>query len=100
MEIISYSGLAKSCYLEALHFARIGNFAQADEKIKEGDENFVQAHHGHGGLLQEEMDVQEPRISLLMTHAEDQLMGAEMSKTFIMELMELYKNLKKQVPGL
>ena len=99
MEIISYSGLAKSCYLEALHFAKTGDFLQADEKIKEGDKSFVQAHYGHGGLLQEEMEVQEPRISLLMTHAEDQLMGAEMSKTFIMELMDLYKNQKKETSG-
>ena len=49
--------------------------------------------------MQEEMEVQEPRISLLMTHAEDQLMGAEMSKTFIMELMDLYKNQKKETSG-
>lgn len=92
MMIISYSGFAKSCYMEALHLAKTGKFSQADEKIKEGDENFVEAHHGHGELLQEEMEIQEPRVSLLMTHAEDQLMGAEITKTFTLELIDLYKD--------
>ena len=37
------------------------------------------------------MSTEEPQISLLMTHAEDQLMGAEMLRTVITELIELYK---------
>lgn len=99
MNIITYSGVAKSFYMEALALAKKGDFAASDEKMRKGDENFVQAHHGHGDLLQEEMEVEEPRISLLMCHAEDQLMGAEMLKTVIMELIEIYKDRKGQNHG-
>lgn len=94
MGIITYSGMAKSCYMEALYLAKQGDFSGADEKIKEGDASFVEAHHGHGALLQEEMSTEEPQISLLMTHAEDQLMGAEMLKIVILELIEIYKDKK------
>lgn len=91
MGIITYSGMAKSCYMQALYLAKEGKFSESDEKIKEGDDSFVEAHHGHGDLLQLEMSTEEPQISLLMTHAEDQLMGAEMLKLVIVELIEIYK---------
>lgn len=40
------------------------------------------------------MNTEEPQISLLMTHAEDQLMAAETLKTVILELIELYRERK------
>ena len=95
MVLITYSGMAKSCYMEALALAKQGKFAEADEKIAEGDENFVQAHHGHGELLSEEMSKKEPQTSLLMTHAEDQLMGAETLKLVILELINIYRKMEE-----
>lgn len=92
MSIITYAGMAKSCYMEALYLAKEGKFLESDEKLREGDENSVQAHHGHGEILQKEMSTEEPQISLLMAHAEDQLMGAEMLKLVIKELIEIYKH--------
>ena len=94
MILITYSGMAKSCYMEALALAKQGKFKEADQKIQEGDENFVQAHHGHGELLQEEMSTEESQTSLLMTHAEDQLMGAETLKMLILELIDIYKKME------
>lgn len=94
MGVITYSGMAKSCYMEALALAKQEKFAEADEKINEGGEHFVEAHNGHMDVLQEEMNTEEPQISLLMTHAEDQLMAAETLKTVILELIELYRERK------
>lgn len=94
MILITFSGMAKSCYMEALALAKQGKFAEAEAKISEGDDNFVEAHHGHGALLSEEMSTEEPQTSLLMTHAEDQLMGAEALKTVVLELIEIYKKLE------
>ncbi|MDE7310019.1 MAG: PTS lactose/cellobiose transporter subunit IIA [Eubacterium sp.] len=91
MQVITYSGMAKSCYMEALALAKQGKMQESDEKMEEGSGHFVEAHHGHMDVLQEEMSTEEPQISLLMTHAEDQLMGAEMLKTVIAELIEIYK---------
>lgn len=91
MLIISYAGMAKSCYMEALQLAKQGSFAEAEEKLAEGDQNFTEAHNGHFDLLQAEMSTGEPQICLLLTHAEDQLMSAETLKTLILELIELRK---------
>ncbi|MDO4473194.1 MAG: PTS lactose/cellobiose transporter subunit IIA [Eubacteriales bacterium] len=95
MKVITYSGMAKSCYLEALSLAKQGDFVEAEKKIEEGNKSFVEAHDGHMDVLQEEMASLEPQISLLMTHAEDQLMSAETIKIVIMELIELYKEKKE-----
>ena len=94
MEVITYSGMAKSCYMEALALAKEGKFSEADKKIVEGEEHFVGAHNGHMDVLQEEISTEEPQISLLMTHAEDQLMAAETLKIVIAELIELYRERK------
>ncbi len=94
MILITYSGMAKSCYMEAMALAKQGKFEEADAKITEGDGYFVEAHHGHGELLQEEMSTEESQASLLMTHAEDQLMGAESLKIVILELIDIYKKLE------
>lgn len=94
MTVITYSGMAKSCYMEALELAKQGKFAESDEKMNEGSGHFLEAHHGHADVLAEEMSKEEPQISLLMTHAEDQLMGAETLKIVILELIELYKEKK------
>lgn len=91
MLIISYAGMSKSCYLEALQLAKQGKFDEAEEKMAEGDQNFTEAHNGHFDLLQSEMSTGEPQICLLLTHAEDQLMASETLKTLIIELMELYR---------
>lgn len=94
MEVITYSGMAKSCYMEALALAKQGDFSEADKKIEEGGAHFVEAHNGHMDVLQEEVNTEEPQISLLMTHAEDQLMSAETLKIVVLELIEIYREKK------
>ena len=103
MYIVTYAGTAKSCYMNGLSEAKKGNFEKAHELLKEGD-NIVchcagqavqgganQAHQSHIGVLEEEVTSLTPQISLLMCHAEDQIMGAETLKTVIIELIELYQ---------
>ncbi len=94
MEMISYAGMAKSCYLEALSQAKKGDFDGCAARLQDGDKNFIEAHHAHFDVLHQEVETREPQISLLMTHAEDQLMGAEMMKTLIVEIIDLYKEKK------
>lgn len=91
MYIVIYAGTAKSCYMNGLSEAKKGNFEKAHELLKEGDNNMAQAHQSHIGVLEEEVTSLTPQISLLMCHAEDQIMGAETLKTVIIELIELYQ---------
>ncbi len=93
-EIISAVGTARSCYIESIQKAKEGKFDEAEQLIKEGDEMFVQGHHAHAGLLQIEAENgQGSAVSLIILHAEDQLMSAEGFKTIALEFIELYKRL-------
>ena len=91
MGIITYAGLAKSDYLMALKEYKEGRKEESVKKLEEGSNEFAKAHECHGSILSDEMQTLEPQISLLLTHAEDQLMGAEIIRILVEELIELYK---------
>lgn len=90
MQIVTYAGCAKSCYMQALQEAKKGNWEFVEPKIKEGEQNYRQAHEAHGEILMEEVNTLVPQISLLMSHAEDQIMSAELVRVLVEELIELY----------
>lgn len=89
-QIISAVGTARSSYIEAIQEAKKGNFEGAEKLIAEGDEVFVEGHDAHAKLLQEEANGNSV-VSLLILHAEDQLMSAEGFKTIACEFIEVYK---------
>ncbi len=95
-QIISAVGTARSSYIEAIQKAKEGDFEGAEQLIKEGDEMFIEGHHAHAGLLQLEADNgQGSVVSLIIMHAEDQLMSAEGFKTVALEFIDLYKRIAK-----
>ncbi|MBQ6975855.1 MAG: PTS lactose/cellobiose transporter subunit IIA [Selenomonadaceae bacterium] len=95
-QIISAVGTARSCYIEAIQKAKEGDFEGAEKLVKEGDEMFIEGHHAHAGLLQIEADNgQGSAVSLIILHAEDQLMSAESFKILALEFIELYKRIVK-----
>jgi PTS system cellobiose-specific IIA component len=94
-QIISAVGTARSCYIEAIQAAKHGQFARAEALIAEGDEAFVEGHDAHAGLLtQEAKDGPDSTLSLLILHAEDQLMSAEGFKTIALEFIDAYKRIE------
>ncbi len=90
MEIISYAGCAKSCYMNALQHYKKGKDKAGNDCIAEGDKAMLVAHKSHASLLSVEMNQQEPQASLLLMHAEDQLMHAETIKILAEELKDVY----------
>lgn len=96
MQIVTYAGCAKSCYMQALQEAKKGNWELVEPRIKEGEQFYRQAHEGHGEVLLEEVNTLEPQITLLMSHAEDQIMSAELVRVLVEELIEIYTNYKNQ----
>jgi len=95
-QIISAVGAARSSYIEAIQKAKEGDFDGAAQLIKEGDEMFIEGHHAHAGLLKiESENGQGSAVSLIIMHAEDQLMSAEGFKTIALEFIDLYKRLTK-----
>ena len=91
-QIISAVGTARSCYIEAIAKAKAGDYEAAQERIKEGDENLALGHDAHAGLLQKEAKG-ENTVSLLILHAEDQLMSAEGFKIIAQEFIDVYQRL-------
>lgn len=94
MEIITYAGMAKSCYIEALQLFKQCKYEESYAKMEEGEKSFATAHGAHLETLSDEMRTQEPQITLLLTHAEDQLMGAETIKLLVQENIDTYKEMR------
>lgn len=89
--IISHVGNAKSCYIEAIHLAQDGNYEAAENKLKEGEVSFIEGHHAHANLIQKEAAGTPTMVTLLLVHAEDQLMTAETVCTLAKEFIKLHK---------
>lgn len=94
-QIIAAAGSARSSYVEALQAAKAGNYEEAEEMIKQGDDAFVEAHHVHAELIQKFASGEEIGANILLIHAEDQVMSAEVLKIMATEFIELYKKLDK-----
>ena len=84
MQVITYAGMAKSSYLEALKYYRENDQTAYEQSLSNGDESFTQAHEAHLQLLQQEMNTQEPQITMLMS--------AETIKTLIQEIILLIES--------
>ncbi|WP_335621844.1 PTS lactose/cellobiose transporter subunit IIA [Clostridium isatidis] len=94
-KLISNVGEAKSLLMEALELARNDNFEAADDKIKEANKFLSEGHHSHFSLIQKEADGEQLPFSLILMHAEDQLMTTESLKLLVEELIFMYKKHSK-----
>ena len=92
-EIISNVGMAKSLAIEALRVVRSGNYAEGEERLSEAAKYLTEGHHAHTSLIQKEA-AGEKTESLMLMHAEDQMMSAEVIKSLAEEMIEMYKVLK------
>ena len=94
LEIISNVGSARSHYIEAIRHAKQKNFEKAYSSIKNGVEAFRKGHNIHSQLIfNEAADIDDNGFSLILVHAEDQLMSAEGFKIIATEFVDLYKML-------
>lgn len=95
-EIISNVGMAKSLAVEALRDVREGNYDVAEEKMKEASDYLVKGHHAHTSLIQQEASGEKVEFSLIIMHAEDQMMAAETIKSMAEEMIEMFKQLNNK----
>ena len=95
-QIIASVGAAKSLYVEAMYASRVGNFEESEKKIKEGDKIYAEAHGHHFELVQEEAKGTDLPFSLMLMHAEDQLLNTETIKIMAIEIVELRRSINKE----
>lgn len=92
-QIISSAGMAKNSFIEAMKEAKKGDFEKAKTCINEGESYFAQGHSIHAKLIQQEAGDEQVIPSLLLLHAEDQLMSVETCKIIANELIETYERI-------
>ena len=107
-QIITYVGTARTHFINAIHCAKEGKYDEAAELIKQGDEAFSLGHNVHADLLAMDMNGEiinesdetnkfsSSGGSMLLMHAEDQLMSAESFRILAEEFIELYKRMDEK----
>ena len=90
-QLIANSGAAKSSFVEAIQLAKKGFFEDANAKLVEAEEAFVEAHKIHAELIQKEAGGEKTESSLLFMHAEDHMASTEIVQLLAQELIELYR---------
>lgn len=95
-EIISNVGMGKSLAIEAIREARKGNYEEANKKIEEAKEFLLQGHHSYTSLIQKEAAGEKLEFSLIIMHAEDQLISAETIKDLAIEIIEMHEDLSSK----
>jgi len=89
--LITHSGDARSSAMEAISFAKKGEFDQAEESLRNATEKLGEAHKAQTQLIQGEAQGNKTEFSLLLIHAQDHLMNAMTVKDLATEIVELYK---------
>lgn len=92
-EIITNVGSARSSYIEAIQNAKTKDFEAAKECMQQGKAFFLEGHRAHSKLIQQEASGEKAEFSLLLIHAEDQLMSAEGFEILAKEFIDVYQEM-------
>lgn len=93
LELITHAGMGRSESYAALQSAKAGDFAEAAAHLAESERELGAAHTAQTRLLAGEAQGVGMSPSLLLVHAQDQLMTAISERTLIGELIEMYRRL-------
>lgn len=93
-QIVSAVGGAKSMYVEAINLVKEGKTEEAREKMKEGRELYMESHTHHFSLIQKEANGEDVPFSLILMHAEDQMLSTEVVELMASEIIEMYEKMK------
>lgn len=86
-------GSSRSSYIEAIQKAKAGDFEGAEACMEAGQQEFLKGHEAHFELIQKEAQGVQVGGSLILVHAEDQLMSAEGFKIIAEEMIAAYKRI-------
>lgn len=94
-DLISNVGTAKSLIMEAIIESREGDIEKARALMEESEQYILNGHKSHFDVIQKEADGEKVEISLILMHAEDQMITTMMLKDIANELInmnEKYRN--------
>lgn len=87
--LIADAGQARSLAFEALSMAKKGDFAAADDLMKQAQGAFLAAHECQTGLLVKEANGEHTPVNVMLVHAQDHLMTSMLAQELIAEIIEL-----------
>lgn len=93
MQLILYSGNAKSLAMEAIAAAKTHQAGLAQEKLNEANEAIIQAHKIQTQMLTKEAQGAHLLVDLLTVHSQDHLMTAISFIDLAQEIVFLYNRL-------
>lgn len=99
MNLLNYSGEARSFSMEAIQYAKDGELEKAKKSIEEAEQRISLAHKFQTSLIHSEAQGEKLNISLLLVHAQDHLMNAITIKDMANEFVELYARMTKATNG-
>lgn len=99
MNLINYSGEARSSSMEAIQYAKNGEPEKARQSLEEAAHKISLAHKYQTSLIHSEAQGDKPNISLLLIHAQDHLMNAITVKDMATEFVELYSKITEVFSG-
>ncbi|MCM3168614.1 PTS lactose/cellobiose transporter subunit IIA [Peribacillus frigoritolerans] len=94
-QLILHSGNARSCAMEAIALQKQGKSSDAQDKLKEAEQEFVAAHKIQTTLIQQEVNGEKFDIPMLLIHAQDHLMTSMTTKDLAVEIVELHEITQK-----
>ncbi|MDR3190173.1 MAG: PTS lactose/cellobiose transporter subunit IIA [Lactobacillaceae bacterium] len=96
MQLIMHGGSIKGFALEAIKAAREGNLAQADDFLRQSEDEAKFAHDAQTSMLTAAAQGERVPIDIYMVHAQDHVMTGLATKDLAVEIVELYKRLAKE----
>ena len=90
LNLIMHSGEARSYAMEAMELAKTGKVEEAKELMQKSGEELGEAHHSQTSLIQAEAGGDKTEFSLLLMHAQDNLMTTMTLKDIANEIIEIY----------
>lgn len=94
--IITEAGSAKSSAMEAVFAAKAGNYSEADEKMKQANEEIARASHMHFDVITAEAQGKQLEFKVLFLHAEDQLLSTQTLILLAQEIIDLHKKVDQK----
>lgn len=95
MNIIIYSGDARSYLYQALNCAKEEKYDEIDSLINKANVAIGKAHDVQTSLLQQEAEGKPLKVSILFVHSQDHLMTTISERNMILEMIEMRKLINK-----
>lgn len=91
ISLIVTAGESKSCAMEAIQAARDGRWESAAAFLHQSDEAARHCHQTQTQLIGEDEGSGRTPVSLIMVHAQDHIMNAQLCREMAEEIVSLYR---------